>query len=250
MSSFFKKWGYPMPFNPIVKPVIKKMNKTLFLQSVQNNVKIIQKCLTTGIINLDEFMFWEGKTANQVSFDTAMSKWADILGCTAVGALPVLEKTGADGYIWYDKAGGYFAEIESKVCGVNQEDLALGKRGALYYSTNLDNPKSKCSITSHFAGSFKADMSKSTLNSKNRDTFLVLFDRTENKLIGSYRIPGRKVVELLSERQERNYGVSLTLKLSAFQYDGEIWETSNWETEGFSNWENRIIQQTARYIQS
>jgi|Laugrespbdmm15sn_2_1035079.scaffolds.fasta_scaffold02840_3 hypothetical protein len=227
------------------------MNKEFFLNARKNNSKIIQNCLTTGIINLDGFMFWEGKTANQVSFDTAMSKWADILGCTAVGAIPVLEKTGADGYIWYKtETGDYKAEIESKVCGVNQGDLALGQRGALYYSTNLDNPKSKCSITSHFAGQFKADMSASTLNSKNRDTFLVLFDRTENKLIGSYRIPGRKVVQLLSERQKRNYGVTLTLKLSAFQYDGERWETTTWETEGFANWESRIIKQTARYIQS
>lgn len=249
MSSFFKKWGYPEPFNPIVKPVRKKMNKTQFLQSVQNNVKIIQKCLTTGIINLDGFMFWEGKTANQVSFDIAMSKWADILGCTAVGAIPVLEKTGADGYIWYDNAGGYFAEIESKLCGINQEDLALGPRGGLYYSANLDNYQSKSAITSKFAGQFKADMSASTLNSKNRDTFLVLFDRTENKLIGSYRMQGKTVVQLLKHRQKNNFGATLTLKLSAFQYDGENW-ISPWKTESYDVWENRMIKSTKRYIQS
>jgi hypothetical protein len=224
------------------------MDLTTFLAVKKKNIEIIQRCLKTGAINFDGFTFWEGKTANELPFDTVTSKWADILGCTAVGAIPSIERRGADGYMWYSQNGkSKCVEIEAKVCGVNQGDLALGKRGGLYYSVNLDNSKSKCAITSHFAGRFDVNMSGATMLSKERDTYLVMFDRTENKLIGSYKMSGKKVLRNLIER--RNNDSAISLKLSAFQYDGIPWHSTLWKTEGYSKWEKRMIKSTNRYIQ-
>jgi hypothetical protein len=225
------------------------MNLKTYLSAKKNNIEIIKRCLETRSFNLDGFIFWEGKTVNQLSFDSVMAKWSDILGCTAVGAIPSIAKTGADGYMWYHQNGKtQCVEVEVKVCGVNQEDLALGKRGALYYSVNLDNPKSKCSITSHFHGRFDINMSGATMLSKNRDTYLVMFDRTENNVIGSFKMPGKKVLKNLQER--RNNDSAITLKLSAFQYDGIPWHTSLWKPEGYTKWEKRMMKSTKRYIQS
>jgi len=224
------------------------MNKEQFLTAKKKNIDIIKKCLDTGVINLDGFVFWEGTTANKLSFNTVMSKYSDILGCTAVGAIPVLEKQGTDGFMWFNIDGeDYLKEVEVKVSGVNQGDLALGKRGGLYTSTNLANSSSKTSITSHFLGSFDNTMSHQTMMSKNRDTYLVMIDNTENKVIGSYCMPGRKVLSLLKERRS-NIGVSITFKLSAFKQHGHRWHTQLWEPEGFDKWERRVSKSVKRYI--
>jgi len=226
-----------------------KMDHNTFIKVKTQNIEIIKKCLDTRVINLDGFTFWCGTTTNNLSFDTVMSKWSDILGCTAIGALPVLDKSGTDGHMWVSCTTGdeYSKEVEVKVCGVNQEDLALGARGGLYYSTNLDNISSKCSITSHFAGSFDREMSHDTMMSKKRDTYLVMFDRTENKLIDSYCMPARKVLSLLLERRS-NYGKSITFKLSAFQQHGHKWHSVLWEPEGFAKWQKRITKNVNRFL--
>ena len=215
-----------------------------YIEAKIHNEEIIRNCLRTRQVNLKDFIFWENVTVKDLSMDEVMSKWADILGCTAAGAIPSIEKTGADGYLIYSGETEP-TPIETKLCGVRQTDLALGKRGGLYYSTNLDNWKSKCSITSQFAGSFDSSMSDATMASKKRDTFLVLFDKTENKIIDVYGMKANKVLELL---QERKNNATITFKLSAFQQHGFKMQSGVTELEGFSAWEKRIVKLTTRRI--
>lgn len=225
------------------------MDAEQFLAVKKKNVNIVKQCMDTGIINLDGFTFWEGTTTNQLCFDTVLSKYSDILGCTAVGAVPSLKKKGADGYMWYWQGGvNYLTDVEVKVCGVNQEDLALGIRGGLYYNpAHLDNSSSKRSITSHFEGKFDTvNMTSSTFKSKNRDTYLVMIDRTENKLIGSYKMPGKQVLANLNRR--KNNESAIGLKLSAFQQDGFRWHSTLWEPEHFDKWEKRMKKTVRRYL--
>jgi hypothetical protein len=221
-----------------------EMIRKEYIEAKIHNEEIIRNCLRTREVNLKDFIFWEGVTVKDLSMDEVMSKWADILGCTAAGAIPSIEKTGADGYLIYSGETEP-TPIETKLCGIRQTDLALGKRGGLYYSTNLDNWYSKCSITSQFSGKFDAGMSDTTMASKKRDTFLVLFDKTENKIIDVYGMKANKVLKLL---QERKNNATITFKLSAFQQHGFKMQSGVAELEGFSAWEKRIIKLTTRRI--
>ena len=215
-----------------------------YLDAVAHNQAILKKCLNTRSIDFSDIVFWNGTSARELSFDEVAAKWADVLGCTAIGAIPSLEKTGEDGHLWYSDADAP-VPIETKVCGIRHGDLALGSRRGLYYSTNLDNPNSKCAITSHFHGKF-ATMSWDTLQTKNRDTFLILFDKTENKIIDTWGIKGEKTLKLLESKQSN---ATITLKLSAFMYHGFHMKSGGFNNEGFEVWENRMIRATKRRIQ-
>jgi len=216
---------------------------TMDLESYQNyithNAKIIKHCLDTRTNDFSDIMFWEGIRGGDLGFDELSSKWADVLGCSVIGALPSVERTGADGYIIYKGAINTPVEVETKVCGIRHGDLAVGKRGALYYSTNLENWNSKAAITSQLAGQFKP-MSEGTMKSNKRDTFLISFDRTENKIIDANRIDADTVLKLLESKKENT---AITLKLSAFQQHGHRMNTL-WEVESFHHWHQRMINQT------
>lgn len=221
------------------------MDTKEYLKAVQNNQDIIRTCLQTNTVNFSDIVFWGGTTARELSFDEVASKWPDILSCTVIGALPCVGRHGEDGWLHYLGAK-IFVPIETKLCGVHHKDLALGPRGGLYYSTNLDNPSSKCSITSHFVGKFESHMSYDTLQSKNRDTFLILFDRTENCVIDVYGMKGEKVLELLEQKQNNS---SKTFKFSAFRQFGFKMRSGGFNNlEGFDNWETRISNKTTRRI--
>ena len=221
------------------------MNIDKYEQARTHNARIIKKCLTERTTDFSQIKFWEGVKGQNLSMDLLCSKWADILACAAIGAVPSMQKQGADGYLYYRNRQRSTA-IEAKLCGINQEDLALGSRGGLYYSTNLENYNSKCNITSHFAGAYDADMTSETFATKRRDTFLVPFDRTTNSVIDIYRIDADTTMELLETR--RNKGNStMTLKLSAFQYDGETFDCE-WPVEGFDTWSERMKKHVARRL--
>jgi hypothetical protein len=215
------------------------MKLSEFQTAYAHNAKIIKHCLDTRTNDFSDIIFWEGVQGKTLGFDELTSKWADVLGCSVIGALPSIERQGADGYIYYrgDKTP---YEVETKVSGIRHKDLALGQRGGLYYSANLENWNSKCNITSHFMGAFDANMSALTMQSKKRDTFLIPFDKTENKIIDAYRLSADRVLELL---ENRKHNASITFKLSAFQQHGARMGTQ-WDVEGFDKWCSRLSKQT------
>jgi hypothetical protein len=211
----------------------------------EHNARIIQKCLTNRTTDFSQIKFWEGLTGQQLSMDQLCSKWTDILACAAIGAVPSMKPRGADGYLYYQNRQRATA-IEAKLCSIQQYDLALGIRGGLYYSTNLDNYNSKCSMTSHFSGQFDAAMTEETMYSKHRDTFLVPFDRTTNSVIDIYRLDADTTLDLLETRRNKG-NTSITLKLSAFQQDGGVFDCE-WPVEGFDNWVERMKKQVTRRL--
>lgn len=215
------------------------MELSQFNEAKINNSKIMQHCLATRTTDLSNIIFWEGVVGKELGFDELASKWADVIGCSVIGALPSIERSGADGYIYYrDDINP--REVETKICGVRHSELAVGQKGGLYYSTNLENYKSKSAITSKFLGQFKP-MAADTMQSKKRDTFLILFDKTENKIIGANRIEAEKVLSLLYTRGKNNK--TITLKLGTFHKHGHTMETQ-WEVETFDIWKDRMITQT------
>lgn len=215
------------------------MTKDQYQKYYKNNAKIIKHCLETKTTDLSEIIFCDGSVGKDHSFDFLCARWADILACSAIGAVPNMSRRGSDGILYYQNSN-VPKEVETKLCGVTQADLALGSRKGLYYSTNLENYYSKCAISSHFHGSFDVNMSETTMASKERDTFLVLFDRTENRVIDAYGIYATQVLNLIENKKQ---GKSITFKLSAFQSNGFRMGTQ-WETETFPKWEQRMIKKT------
>ena len=216
-----------------------------FHRAQTHNARIIQKCLNERTTDFSQIKFWENIQGKNLSMDLLCSKWADILACAAIGAIPSREPRGADGYVYYQGHQRPRA-VEAKLSSIQQTDLVLGTRGGLYYSTNLENWHSKCAITSHFAGAFDANMTTETLMSKRRDTFLVLFDRTSNSVIDIYRLTANRTLSLLETRRNKG-NVTSTIKLSAFINDGDQYECS-WPTEGFDKWQSRMKNQTTRRL--
>ncbi len=221
------------------------MELAQYQQHRLHNQAIIKKCLESRSIDFSDIVFACGTSARTLPFDSVAGKWPDVIACTAIGALPLLNATGADGIMWFagDSAP---RQVETKFCGIWQEELAKGVRGGLYYTTNLDNNNSKCAITSKFQGKFDANMSEDTLGSKNRDTFLVMFDKTENRFIDAYHLSGDTVVRLLHNKKNDKRATA-TIKLSAFmQYGQRI--ASFFEFEGFPKWQDRMKKKVTRYI--
>lgn len=215
------------------------MDLDLYRKSYNHNASIVKKCLDTRTCDFSDIVFWEGVRGRDLGFDELCSKWADVLGCSLIGALPSVERSGADGFIIYGSDPTTPREVETKVCGIRQSELAVGARGGLYYSTNLENWYSKCAITSQFSGQFKT-MTEETMLTKKRDTFLILFDKTENKTIDAHRIDGETALSLLESKKNN---ASITIKLGAFQKYGHRMSTL-WEVEGFDNWRDRMVKQT------
>jgi len=210
-----------------------------------HNARIIKRCLTERTTDFSQIKFWEGVKGQDLSMDLVCSKWADILACAAIGAVPSMQQWGADGYLYYRNRQRATA-IEAKLSSIQQHDLALGSRGGLYYSTNLDNYSSKAAITSQFKGVFDANMTSETMATKRRDTFLVPFDRTTNSVIDIYRLHADTTLELLETRRSKGNS-TITLKLSAFQYDGDQFDCE-WPVEGFDRWVERMKKQTTRRL--
>lgn len=220
------------------------MNKQEYIKARDHNSRIIQHCLRTHTTDFGDIVFWEnGVKGRELSMDLLCAKWADIIACAAIGAVPSRNREGCDGYIWY--SGEVIpTPIEAKLSGIDQENLARGRRGALYYSSNLSNWNSKAIITSHISGQFDAKMTDLTMDSKRRDTFLVLFDRKENQIIDVLLIEADKTLELLEDRRGN---ATMTLKLSAFINHGTLFETT-WNLETFEVWRQRMYDQCTRTI--
>jgi len=223
-----------------------KQTRQWGLTARKHNAAIVKRCLDQRTSDFSDIIFWEGVKGRDLSTDVLLSKWADIIACAAIGAIPSSRPRGADGYIFYKNRKTPTA-IEAKLCGIYQEDLALGIRGkSLYYSTNLDNYNSKCAITSHFSGKFSPTMTDDTFASKRRDTYLVMFDRTENKVIDIASLDADSAYNLLDDRRDNS---TITLKLSAFQNNGFYFDCE-WDVETYDNWNKRMIKECKRYVAS
>ena len=193
------------------------MNLTEYRRVKRHNSKILEKCLADRTTDLSEIIFWEGIAGKTLPFDLLLSKAYDILGCVAIGAIPTIAKTGADGYMYLKDDDHTIHEVESKVCAVESKNIHVGARGGLYWSSNPERAGNKAAITSYFSAKFDFTMSDSTMDSKARYTALICFDRDRNQIIDCFYMKPKQV---LTELRQRHNGNSLTLKLSCFLENG------------------------------
>jgi hypothetical protein len=208
------------------------MNLTAYRKAKQHNSKILEKCLAERTTDLSEFIFWEGVTGKSLPFDLTLSKGYDILGCVAVGAIPSIAKTGADGYMYLKDDDYTVHEVETKVCAIESKNIHIGARGGLYWSSNPECAGNKAAITSYFSAKFDFSMSSSTMDTKARYTALVCFDRDTNQIIDSFFM---RPTEVLNELKLRHNGNSLTLKLSCFLKNGGMIKCQV-PSVGWHNW--------------
>jgi len=219
------------------------MTLSEFNKAVKNNAEIMQKNLENRTVDFNGLVFWEGSIKN-FSIDQVMSSWADIMACSVIGAIPSITNNGADGYM-YTNGKIRPVEVEGKLSSTHHKSLAVSKKkGTLYWSSNLSNSKSKTSILSRFAGLFNVNMTDGTLQTKNRDTYLVLFDRDENKFITVFKLSGKKVLNLLEDRLSNSESMhSVSIKLNVFKEHGEEVE-GMWQLEGWDLWYERMVKIT------
>lgn len=208
------------------------MNLTNYRTAYRNNAEILSNCLANRSIDISNIVFYEGVKGKDLSFDKMASKMYDVLACCAIGALPSVETTGADGYIWF-KDSDVIEPIETKLCAIERKNIFIGPRGGLYWSSDPSNYYNKAGIRSYFSGKFDSGMSHATLKTKERWTSLVCFDRDTNSIIDSWVM---KPTVVLNELVQRRNNSSLTLKLNCFMDKGIHMQTTV-PSEGYFNWE-------------
>jgi hypothetical protein len=210
------------------------MNLTDYEMMLEHNAKILTKCLANRSLDISNIIFYEGCRAKELSFDKLASKMYDILACCAIGAIPSIESTGADGYIWLIGKKS-IVPVETKLCSIENKNIFIGPRGGLYWSSDPTNYYNKASIRSHFSGKFDSDMSHETLKTKSRWTSLICFDRDTNSVIDAWIIGPRVIFNELVQRRQNS---TLTLKLSCFMNKGSQLDPAV-PFEGYFNWEER-----------
>lgn len=180
------------------------------------NTSVLQKCLIDRSVDISDIIFFEGNKAKDLSFDKLSSKMYDILACCAIGAIPSVESTGADGYVWFT-GSDIIEPIETKLCSIEKKNIVAGVRGGLYWSSDPTNFYNKAALRSRFQGCFDAGMTQSTLDTKARWTALICFDRDLNSVVGSWVMSPKVIFEQL---QRRRNNASLTIKLNCFMENG------------------------------
>lgn len=183
----------------------------------QHNSNVLSNCLANRSVDISDIVFYEGMKGKDLSFDKLASKMFDILACCAIGALPSIAPTGADGYIWFNDRPDV-EPIETKLCAIERKNIFVGKRGGLYWSSSSPTKKDNtASMKSYFCGKFDAKMSDEARQSKERWTSLVCFDRDSNSIIDAFIISPATVIQQLNQRKNNS---TLTLKLSVFMNHG------------------------------
>jgi hypothetical protein len=222
------------------------MNLQQFIEASNHNAAILQTCLKTRKTDLSKIIFWEGITGKDLSFDQLLAKSYDILGCCAIGAIPSVKPTGADGFAFF-KDATEAVEIETKLCGIHSRNIHVGAREGLYWSSDPNNVDNRAALTSHFSGSFDARMSEETMKTKARHTALVCFDRDQNKVIDAWIM---KPTTILRELRQRKHNATISVKLSRFLSEGSRIKTKV-DYIGWSEWQReqiKLAKENKRFI--
>lgn len=202
-----------------------------FKQAQAHNAEIINNMCETGkFTDFEEIQFWE-KPVNKLSIDVYISNGFDILGCCAIGAIPSLKSTGADGYAYFNNITGP-QEIETKVSTIDSNYVFKGSRGGIRVSTP-GYTSSPTGISSALSGRFNPYISEYTLSTKARYTSLICFDRKYNKFIDAWMMSPAAVSKELNGKK------SLTLSLANFKGTG--WRVNTpIDMIGWDEWEQNI----------
>lgn len=219
-----------------------------FISASNNNAKILEQCLKTNSTDLSNIQFWEDDIKGKdLSFDQLLAKAYDILACCAIGAIPSIKKTGADGFIYFTSDRDTVHEVETKLCAIESKNIHIGGRGGLYWSSDPNNYYNKAALLSHFSGKFDSGMSEETMQSKARYTSLVCFDRDQNSIIDAW-IMEPKII--LSELKNRQNNSTITIKLNRFMSEGTKMGTKITKL-GWNDWfqqQTKLAKENKRFI--
>jgi hypothetical protein len=202
-----------------------------FTKAQKHNAEIINNMCETGkFTGFEEIQFWE-KPETKLSIDVFIKNGFDILGCCAIGAIPSLKATGADGYAYFNNISEA-QEIETKVSTIDSNYVFKGPRGGIQVRTPGCNSY-PTGITSALSGQFNPYISEHTLNTKARYTSLICFDRKYNKFIDAWMMsPSAVATELKGKK-------SLSLTLANFENTG--WRVNTQvDMIGWDEWKQQI----------
>lgn len=213
------------------------MNLERFKYIRSKNARILKHCLETRTTDLSQITFWEEVRGCELPFDQLCARSYDILGCCAVGAVPSIATSGADGYFYHPKDNSGPWEMETKVSAIESRNIYVGSRGGLYWSSDPTNYNNRAALLSKFQGKFDPNMKEDTWQSKSRYTALVCFDRDANAVIDSWMLSPRRVLHHLNKRSKN---ASLSIKLNVFMDDGHLVNCTV-PTLGWNTWQKQKI---------
>ena len=169
-----------------------------------HNAKILAKCLKNRGTDVSNIKIWEGGTIGALPFTMIGQKFADILGCCSMGAIPSGKMTGADGYMY---VGGSLVEVESKVATLTPETKKLlhstkNDTMIISYDPLSGNPSSRKALTSHLVGWYSENMTDKCFESKSRLTVLIVFDGEQNSIIDIYALTAYQVQMIMKHKKK------------------------------------------------
>lgn len=177
---------------------------------VQQNLETYKKDYEAHkSIRASEYHFFENDKSENGHLDKTDKFW-DIIGATLIGDLPSHKPHGADGFRL--SSSGQYLEMEYKISKKWQKSIWQTSRGSL--NTGIANIKNQTtSLRSGFAASFEI---QNNLASKNRLTYLFIYDETLQQWVAGYELTGQQVINYLL----RCASNKRTVKLSHFINEG------------------------------
>lgn len=163
----------------------------------------------------------------------------DYFAAALVGALPLAARHGSDGI--KISPTGHITKVELKLCIKNASRYGINNNGFL---TVVGSPKVK-GIRSDCKACY--EISKN-LDSKDIDTYFVLYDGTNHQVISIWKVPGSAIVRRLGKNVPKagEKAKKLNITLSAIITDGEEVFLDFIDSVGLEAWENSIYEQAGK----
>lgn len=231
------------------------LNETTFKFATEYNQSLLSQRLSDALITAQEY-YWIDKTGEQIIAPgnhklNICRKTDDLVAAIIVGALPISTGHGVDAYIW-NPITLEMDPIEVKLCYKSKANFIKTSNGALNAGTaptfdrfgKLNNASLRSSVSAHYE-------IVNNLNSKAIDTYLVLIDEDLLDLICVYKIPGSKIVDILSTNAatgEIRTSKKRCIHLSKFVNEGMVVDSPAFTSFGLIRWEEYLRTNLNNFI--
>lgn len=163
----------------------------------------------------------------------------DYFAAALVGALPLAARHGSDGI--KISPTGLITKVELKLCIKNAARFGINDNGFLTVvgSQKVKGIRSDCKAC--------YEISKN-LDSKDIDTYFILYDGNQHQLISIWKIPGSAIVRRLGKNvpKEGEKAKKLNITLSAIITEGEEVFLDFMDSVGLEAWEDSIYAQAGK----
>lgn len=217
----------------------------LFLRAIAHNRKVVLEQISNGRFCDSDYFF---VTEQSDGFDlvppgrrdaTLARSFDDYFAGSLVGALPFTGRHGSDGI--KVSSTGKVTQVELKLCIKNDDRYSINEKGYL----TVHNAKKAVGFRSDCSACYEL---KHNLQSKNVETFFVLYDGKNHELIAIFKMSGADIISRLEHLvpKEGEKAKKVSISLAAFMESGEEVFLDFIDSVGVINWERRIYERFGR----